>query len=158
MQRSLTYKNYIVGFIYFFLFIIYESLSNVYLWMPPLFGLLLLLFVQNLRNENLFNVTFISMALLVYEAQKDYVAFSAILYAILFYKLIVVPLNSVTKCNNCIKAVVVLLSYSGYYLFNFLLSQVFLLPMVQINFYAVYYTVVELLIAILFLRWDKHAH
>ena len=45
MQRSITHKKSIAPFVYIVLFAIYESLSSIYLFLPPLFGVLFVLFV-----------------------------------------------------------------------------------------------------------------
>lgn len=152
MQRSISYKNHIKNIALLALFFLYESLSGIYQFLPPLFAVLLILFILNIKNRNVVNFLYVCIALLIFEAQKGYIAFSSIIYAFILYKVIIVNISNMTNCQSCIKLLVVALSYPGYFLFLTILSNIFILPMPQINFYALYYMLVEYVVAVLLIR------
>ncbi len=153
MQRSIFNKNHINSYIYLFIFFIYESLSDIYLFLPPLFAILLILFLYNYKKLDTINIILVSIALLFFEAQKDYVAFTSIIFAILFYKLVVIKLDLLIRCNSCKKLIITLLSYPSYYIFSYVLSGIFILSTPQISWYIEYYMAIESLIILLFIKW-----
>jgi hypothetical protein len=75
-----------------------------------------------------------------------YPLFSSIIYLGLIYKFVIPRLKKNFGCASCIKASYVLLSYVGFYLFLSILSNIFLLPMPSVNYYIIYYMVIEFFI------------
>jgi len=147
MQRSITYKKSVKDlFLYIVLFIIYEALSSIYLFLPPLFGVLFVLLVYALDKDDTISVLLIAFCLVVFEADKGYVLFSSIIYLLLTYKFILPKLIQNANCASCIKIAYVTIAYLGFYLVNALFANIFLLPMPEINYYIVYYIVIEFFI------------
>ena len=147
MQRSITHKNNIrENLIYIFLFIIYQALSSIYLFLPPLFGVLFILLIKALNNKNSLSILFISFCLVVFEADKGYMLFSSIIYLLLIYKFILPSINQTTHCLGCINFSSIVLAYIGFYLTNTLFASIFLMPIPELNYYIVYYIVIEFLI------------
>ncbi len=146
MQRSITNKSYLAPFAYVILFITYESLSSIYLFLPPLFAVLFVLFIDALKKEDSFSVFLISFCLVVYESQMGFAIFSSILYFSMIYKFVMPSLKKNFGCRSCIKLASVVLSYFGFYLFLVILSNIFLLPMPSINYYMLYYIIIEFLL------------
>lgn len=146
MQRSITNKKSIAPLVYIVLFAIYESLSSIYLFLPPLLGVLFVLFVYALEKEDTISVMAIAFCLVIFEADKGYILFSSIIYFIIVYKLIMPRLIQRTSCYSCIKISYILLAYLGFFLFNYILSKIFLSPMPTINYYIIYYIIIEFLI------------
>ncbi len=150
MQRSISHKNSLAPLLYVVVFIAYESLSSIYLFLPPLFALLFVLFIDALKKEDTLSIFLVSVCLFVYESQMGFAVFSSILYFGLIYKFVIPRLKKNFSCVSCIKISYVLLSYLGFYLFLSLLSNIFLLPMPSINYYIVYYIVIEFFIVSIF--------
>ncbi len=146
MQRSITHQKPLTLFAYIFFFVIYESLSSIYLFLPPLLAVLFVLFAKALKSGNTVSVLLVSFCLVVFEAENGYLLFSTIIYFAIVYKFIMPQLNKNFSCNSCINISYVLLAYLGYYLFCILLSNIFLLPMPSINYYIIYYIVIEFFI------------
>ncbi len=146
MQRSLTHQKPLTLFAYIFFFIIYESLSSIYLFLPPLLAVLFVLFAKALKSGNTISVLLVSLCLVVFEAENGYLLFSSIIYFSLVYKLLLPKLNKNFSCKSCINISYVLLAYLGYYLFCTVLANIFLLPMPSISFYIIYYIVIEFFI------------
>jgi hypothetical protein len=146
MQRSLSHKNSLTPLLYAALFIIYTALSGIYLFLPPFFAILYVLFSKALMQEDVISLTLVSFCLLFFEAQNSYMLFSTIIYFSLIHKYVVPKIKQNFSCNLCVKFAIVLLVYIGFFLFNLLLANIFLLPMPSINYYVIYYIAVEFLI------------
>lgn len=146
MQRSITNKKSIAPLIYIVLFAIYESLSSIYLFLPPLLGVLFVLFVDALEREDTVSVMVVSFCLVLFEADKGYILFTSIIYFILVYKFIMPRLIQSTSCYSCIKISYVVLAYLGFFVFNYILSKIFLSPMPTMSYYIIYYIIIEFLI------------
>jgi len=146
MQRSISNKKSLVPFIYVTLFVIYESLSSIYLFLPPLLGVLFLLFINSLDKENSLEIALVVFCIMIFESEKGYPVFSVTIYFLFIYKIILPKLLQNFSCPPCIKISVVLLSYLGFYFFMSLLSNIFLTPMPSINYYVIYYIIIEFLI------------
>ena len=128
MQRSITNQDPVRKILYIFLFILYESLSSIYLFLPPLFAVLFVLFISALKDDDTMSLLFVSLCLLIYEADKGYIIFSSIIYFTLIYRFILPSLVQNFNCLSCIKISYVILAYIGFYIFSLLLANIFLTP------------------------------
>jgi len=146
MQRSIVNQKPLTLFLYIIVFIIYESLSSVYLFLPPLFAVLFVLFAKFMDNDNGIGLFLVAFCLIVFEVEKGYLLFSSIIYFALVYKFILPKLVQNFSCNACIKASYVLLAYIGFFIFCAILSKIFMLPMPSISYYIIYYIVIEFFI------------
>ena len=143
MQRSISHQKPLVPFIYIILFIIYGSLSSIYLFLPPLLAVLFVLFSNAMRREDLLMLILVSICLLMFEANKGYMLFSSIVYFAVVYKFVMPKIIQNFSCASCIKISYVLLAYLGYYIYLVVISNIFLLPAPEINFYIIYYIIIE---------------
>ena len=143
MQRSLSHQKSLVPFLYIVLFAIYGSLSSVYLFLPPLLAVLYVLFSNALKRDDLLMLVLVSFCLLLFEANKGYMLFSTIVYFGIVHKFIMPKIIQNFSCSSCIKISYVLLAYLGYYIYLVLASSIFLLPAPEINFYIIYYIIIE---------------
>ena len=143
MQRSLSHQKPLVPFIYIILFIIYGSLSSIYLFLPPLLAVLFVLFSKAMDKKDFLLLILISFCLLLFEANKGYMMFSTVVYFALVYKFIMPKIIQSFSCNSCIKISYVLFAYLGYYIYLVLISNIFLLPPPELSFYIFYYMVIE---------------
>jgi len=151
MQRSISNQKSITPFIYIILFVIYESLSSVYLFLPPLLAVLSVLFIQALKKEDGTEIFMISFCMLVFESQMGYTLFSTIIYFSLIYKFVLPKIEQSISCASCIKISYSILAYIGFFVFSMIMSNIFLLPEPSINYYVIYYIVIEFLIVSIFL-------
>ena len=143
MQRSISHQKPLVLFLYIALFAIYGSLSSIYLFLPPLLAVLYVLFSKALKRNDLLMLLLVSFCLLLFEANKGYMLFSTIVYFALVHKFIMPKIIQNFSCNACIKISYVLLAYVGYYIYLVLISNIFLLPVPELDFYIVYYIIIE---------------
>lgn len=146
MQRSITHKTSLAPLGYVALFILYESLGSIYLFLPPFFGVLFVLFVYALDKEDAMSAFAISLCLVIFEADRGYILLTSILYFILIYKFVMPKIIQNVNCKPCIKVSYVLFAYVGFFIFNALLSKIFMMPMPVFTYYIIYYIVIEFLI------------
>jgi len=146
MQRSISNKNSVTPFIYVVLFFIYTALSGIYQVIPPLFAVLFILFSRALKHEDTFFLFLISFCLLFFEAENGYVLFSTIIYFVIIYKYVIPKITQNFSCNSCIKITTVLVIYLGFFVFHSIMSNIFLLPMPSMNYYVIYYIIIEFFI------------
>jgi len=143
MQRSISHYNPLELLLLVALFVVYSSLSSIYPILPPLFAVLFLFFAKALEQHNYVYVVFVSVCLVTFEINNGYILFSSIIYLYLIYKFILPQISQNFSCKSCMNISYVLFSYFGYFLFLTLLSNVFLLESPNINYYIVYYIVIE---------------
>lgn len=147
MQRSITYKKSLgTTFFYVVAFVVYSSIATIYPFIPPFFAILYVLFLRALEKEDFITLVAVSFCLLIYEANNGYILFSSLVYFYLLYKLVMPKLYINFSCNNCIKVSYIVLSYLGYFLFLSLLGNIFLLPLPNIDYYIIYYIIIEFFI------------
>jgi len=146
MQRSITNQKSLTPFLYVLLFTIYEALSSIYLFLPPMFAVLFMLFTRAIKREDSVAIILVSFCLLVFEADKGYLLFSSIIYLTLVYKFILPKIITNFSCASCVKISYVLFSYLGFFIFSLIIANIFLLPIPSINYYIIYYIVIEFLI------------
>jgi len=146
MQRSITHKNDLDKFIYVLLFVVYQSLSSIYLFLPPLLGVLFYLFTISLKDKNTLNIVLIVFCILVFEADKGYKMFSAVLFFLIIYRFILPSIVKNFNCYSCISSSYTILTYIGFFLFNLILSYIFIDDIPNFTYYIIYYIVIEFLI------------
>ncbi len=143
MQRSLSHKNPLIALLYVVAFVFYSSLSSIYPMLPPMFGVLFVLFSRVLEEKDTLYIALISFCLIIFEANYGYPLFSSIIYFYIVYKFILPKISQSFSCTWCIRASSVLLAYIGYFLFLSFISYIFLLPYPEFSYYIVYYIVIE---------------
>jgi len=146
MQRSLINQKPLVTFLYIFTYVIYESLSSIYLFLPPMFAVLFVLYSQAIEKKDFLLLSILAFCLIVYETNQGYLLFSSIIYFTLIHNFVLPKIKKSFNCNFCIKIFDVLIAYIGYYLFLLILANIFLLETPNISYYIVYYIVIELFI------------
>jgi len=146
MQRSISNQKPIVPFLYIVLYILYSSLGSIYPFLPPFLSILFVLFSKALERNDTIAVFLISFCLLIFEANYGYLLFSSIIYFFIQYKFIMPKIVQNFSCNFCIKISYVLFTYLGYFAFLTLIANIFLLETPEINYYIIYYIVIEFFI------------
>jgi len=146
MQRSISNQKYIVTFSYIIFYVIYESLSSIYLFLPPMFGVLFFLYSKAMDRHDFVLLIILAFCLIIYEADKGYLLFSSIIYFTLVNNFVMPKITQSFNCNSCIKLLYVIIAYIGYYLFLVLISNIFLLEIPSIDYYMVYYIIIEFFI------------
>ncbi len=148
MQRSFTYKKVLTGLLLTLLFALYQSLSSIYLLFPPLLGVLFFYFVRALEKEDLPRLVLVLLLLLVFEAEKDFLLFSSLVYFTFVYRFVIPRLRIMISCQICLKLIYLLLAYPGYVLFSYVLSQVLWVETPSVDWHILYYMFLEFFVVV----------
>ena len=143
MQRSLTYKNILVGIGLSIGFVLYQSLSSIYLLLPPMFAVLFFYFINALEKENLSRLLLVILLLLVFEAEKDFLLFSSLVYFTFIYRFVIPRLRIMINCRVCLKIIFVVIAYLGFIFYSYILSQVLWVEVPTFDWHIFYYMFVE---------------
>lgn len=146
MQRSIPYQDLISRIFLIGLFIGYISLSSIYLLLPPLLGILFFVFHKSLSTHNLFDVVFVTLMLLIFEAEKGFWFGSSIVFFTLISLYLLPKLEQLIQCRLCIKAIFIAFGYLGYWIFVSIVNGILLLPAPAIDWHIVLYMIIEFLI------------
>ena len=71
MPRNSTFKNILINLSFLVVYVFYLSLSNIYVALPPLLGLLFAKYSRDLRNNDFFGVFVAFLATLFFEVEKS---------------------------------------------------------------------------------------
>lgn len=143
MQRSLTYKKILAGTGLAVGFVLYQNLSSIYLLLPPMFAVLFFYFIHALEKEQLSRLLLVIVLLLVFEAEKDFLLFSSLVYFTFVYRFIIPRLRIMISCAVCLKVIFILIAYLGYIFYSYILSQVLWVEMPTFDWHIFYYMFME---------------
>lgn len=143
MQRSFTYKDALSALLGAALFAAYSAIGSIYLFLPPMFAVLGYLVYRSLERHELGMLLAFSTLLLMVEAERGFWFGSSILYFILLSRYIMPKLLQNMRCEWCIKALFVLFSYVGYWIFMKLLNSILLLNPPMLDWHVVFYMLIE---------------
>lgn len=148
MQRSLTNKKILTSLALVIAFGLYQSLSSVYLLLPPLFGVLFVYFINALEKEDLGSLMLIIVFLLIFEAEKDFLLFSSLVYFTFLYRFVIPKLQIMISCHVCLKMIFIILAYPGFVTFSYILNQVLWVETPTFDWHIFYYMFVELFLVL----------
>lgn len=143
MQRSFTYKKILTGLLLVISFGLYQSLSSIYLLFPPMLGVLFFYFVYALEKEDLPKLLLVLVLLLVFEAEKDFLLFSSLVYFTFIYRFVMPRLHIMISCQVCLKVLMLNIAYLGYIFFSYILAQVLWVEVPSIDWHIFYYMFME---------------
>lgn len=146
MQRSFSYQNVINRLLLVGLFVVYISLSSVYLLLPPLLAILFYAYYDALSKHDLFGLIIVSLMLLVFEAEKGFWVGSTIIFFTLLSHYLIPKLEQLIQCRICMAGIVVVLGYLGYWLFMLIADSVLLLSPPMIDWHIGLYMIIEFLV------------
>ena len=145
MQRSITYPFYIKAITLFLLYLVYVSLSSIYLFIPPLFGVLFFYYIRAVDKQDISLLLVVTAMLLVYEADKGYLLLSSLVYFSFIYKFILPKLEQMIECRRCLHLIYIVLAYIGFWLFSLLLQKMFWLELATVDWSVLWYIFFEFL-------------
>ena len=130
----------------FALYLFYESLSTIYLFLPPLLGVLFFYFIRALDRQDISMLILVTAMLLLYEADKGYLIFSSLVYFAFVYKFMLSKIQQMIKCKPCLRFLYIIFAYIGFWLFTLLLHQVFWMEAPELGWYVLWYIIFEFFI------------
>lgn len=151
MQRSLPYQNALGQLLLVGAYLVYASLSTMYLLLPPLLAVLFVAFYKALNRHDLFGLVMVVTMMLIFEAEKGFWFGSTVLFFALASQLVIPKLEQLVQCRACMGTIFVALAYPGYWLFIWLSDTIFMLELPVMDWHIILYMVIEFLMVIAFL-------
>jgi len=145
MQRSFPYQNVISRLFLVGLFVVYISLSSIYLLLPPLVAILFFAYYNALTKHDLFGLIIVALMLLIFEAEKGFWIGSTLLFFTVVSRYLLPKLEQLIQCRICMGAIFVALAYPGYWIFMWIANGVLLLPPPAIDWHIGLYMIIEFL-------------
>jgi hypothetical protein len=146
MQRSFSYQNVINRLLLVGLYVIYISLSSIYLLLPPMLAVLFYAYHDALSKHDLFRLLIASAMLLIFEAEKGFWFGSTIIFFTLLSRYLLPRFELVLQCRICMAAIFSVLGYLGYWIFMLLANGILLLHPPMIDWHSGLYMIIEFLI------------
>ena len=143
MQRSLSDQKILVNLGIVIAFVLYQSLSSIYLFLPPLLGVLFFYFIHALEKEDVVSLVLIIVLLLVFEAEKDFLLFGTLVYFTFIYRFVIPRLRIMTNCKVCLKVFFLFLAYPGFIMYSYVLNQVLWVETPSFDWHIFYYMFIE---------------
>ncbi len=151
MQRSFSYQNIISRLFLVALFVLYISLSSMYLLMPPLLAVLFFLYYDALKKYDLFALLTVAVMMLVFEAEKGFWFGSTLVFFMALSQYMLPKIEQTIRCRICMAAIMVALAYPGYWMFMWFVNQVLLLSVPVIDWHIGLYMIIEFMIISVFI-------
>ena len=151
MQRNITYQRDLKHFFLLIIVLVYEAISTIHSYLPPLFGFMFIIFLNALKDNSKFLVFTTIIYLLFFEANRDFSIFSSILFFVISIYYIEPTLKKIIKCNKCLIPILITWIYLGYTIF--INASYFILSIEEpvFNILIFYYIIIETLFAFLVL-------
>ncbi len=149
MQRNSFYKTNIKYLLFFLFCVFYESLSSIYIYLAPLFGVAFYYLLTNIKNkEKYFQIFLVFLYILIFEVDKGFIPLSFIIFFLLYYFFLFERIEHFF--NKKISKIFfhIINAYIGYYLTNLILDYIFGYSIPNINFLYLFYIIVDTLIAV----------
>lgn len=146
MQRSFSYQDALNQLLLVGAYVVYISLSSLYLLFPPLLALLFFAYYRALARHDLAGLLVVIFMLLFFEAEKGFWFGSTVLFFTFLIHYFVPKIEQVLQCRICMAAIFTLFAYPGYWLFMWTGNQVLMLEVPAIDWHMGLYIVVEFLI------------
>jgi hypothetical protein len=135
--------------IIFVLAIFYESLTSIYLWLPPLFGIAFILFMRAFEEQDYPALSLIVLYMIYLEVDKEIILFSSIIFFMLAHKFIVPKLRAYFQCKRCLEFIYIVLAYFGFFGISMILHKILWIEMFSFDWIVIYYILIEFMIVFL---------
>lgn len=143
MQRSITNKTPLRYIGIAIAFSLYQGLSSMYLLLPPLLAVIFFYFIRALEKEKLSELLLLIVLLLIFEADKDFLLFSSLVYFTFIYRFVISRLRIMTNCELCLKVIYLFLAYPGFLIYSYVLNQVLWVEVPTLDWHILYYMAIE---------------
>ncbi|MDE6886631.1 MAG: hypothetical protein K2P17_06305 [Helicobacteraceae bacterium] len=118
MRRNSLNQNTLSSSLFLVFLIFYSSLSSMYLFLPPLFGVLFIYFIKLIKQEKYYLLTAFIIVLVIIEADKGYYLGILPMVYYLVYLFIFERIVKTFKDFNLFEALYVPIIYLLYILIN----------------------------------------
>ena len=152
MQRNSLYKTDLKYLLIFLLLIVYESMTSIYLYLSPLYGVAFVYVAKYMQDKRyIFRVFLAFLYIFVFEIDKDFIPLSFLLFFSIYYLFVMHKIERFFSNKNYIVFFHILNAYIGYYFINLILSYLFGCDLPSIDYKYILYIVIDFLITVIVL-------
>ncbi len=149
MQRDSFYKTYLKYLLLFIGLVVYESITSIYLYLSPLFGVVFFYLLQNIdKKESLYKIVFIFLYIFIFEIDKGFVPLSFFIFFIFYYIFVYEKIEHFFNEKIYKIAVHITGGYLGYYVVNVIISYLYNFNIPTINLKYFIYIITDILISV----------
>lgn len=146
MRRNSTYKQTLLSFFLFLGFYIYESIASMQMWLPPLIGVCLVLFIRFGKDDGGYRFLAIIGCLAFIESENA-LPIGSLLVLFLILSLFVIPrIQYVFNTIRATRIACVILAYVSLYIGTLLLDVIMGSSIAPNIMMILYYIVIEIVI------------
>ncbi len=149
LRRDSSYKEILKLSALLIIIIIYEALSDIHYYLPPLFGIAFVIFLNLIEKRRFLLTIPIFIFLLFFEASKGYLMLSSVMFFLLSYWFVVPKVENFLNCKKCLIPIYVFYAYIGYHLFLIAIHLVLRLDLPEIPLILLYYVAIEILFLVM---------
>jgi len=151
LRRDSSNQEILKSFLLLITILAYEALSDIYYYLPPLFGIAFVMFINLVKKNRLFHVIPIFVFLLFFEASKGYLFLSSIMFFLFSYWIVIPRIENFLNCKKCLIPIFVFYAYFGFHLFLILLHAILKVDLPDFPLILLYYIFVETLFLVVLL-------
>lgn len=147
MRRSGAYKQTLLALALFLALCVYESAAGMLLWLPPLIGVCLSLFMRFDKEDNFYGFLAILAGMALIEAENGLPMGMILGLFLVLYVLIIPRIQAVLNTPRIARATYVSLAYVGFYLLSCVLDSMLGSNITPSVWIMLYYMIIEILVA-----------
>ncbi len=152
MQRDSIYQANIKYLLIFICAVIYESISSIYPYLTPLFGVAFYLVLLNMHDkEKIFPLFLSFLYIFIFEIDKGFVQLSFFIFFFLYYIFLYAKIEHLFVEKNYKIFFHILIGYIGYYLVNSAIDYLFGYSIPTLNYEYIFYIITDTLIVMVLL-------
>ncbi len=149
MQRSFPYKKNITYTLIFLVALIYESISSIYIYIPPLFGLAFIIFLKAFEREDMLALFYIFIYLIMFELNRGFLPFTSIIFFLFSIYVVVPKIKSYINCYKCILHYMVFYAYFGFFILTKIIEILFNIDVPNMSIAILFYAILEFIIVVI---------
>jgi len=147
MQRDSFNQNPLSVISVFLLALIYEPITGIFIFLSPLFGVVLMLLIDDMkRNDRLLQIMALMVYIAFFELDRGFILFSFIVFFTIFYLSIVSYVKHIIECQWCHTSIFVTLGYIGYYMFNTLIATLLNIDSPALSPILIWYILIDIIL------------
>ena len=149
MQRSIINYQPIIPILLLFGLIVYESIASLYIFLTPLSGLIFLYLVTNIKDKEKIAINIVLFLYLTYvEFDRGLIVFSSLIFFLIYYEFIHRELINSIGCKNCLKVVIIIIYYLGFYIVNVIICLIFDISLPVLDITYIIYIVTDIILVL----------
>ena len=152
MRRNSLDKSNLRFFFLVIGLVVYIALSDIYYWLPPLFGIIYVFAQEYYERQELNTFYFIAPFMIFFEASKGLPIFSTLMFFVLSFVFVVPFVRKYFGFSKILVPFFIVYAYFGYFGLMWLLGQVFDYPFLSFSWSLLVYSACEIIL-IWFFMW-----